>query len=114
MYTALPAAVVVVAIGDALCDDGQVVVIVDISPALQEELDHVGVSSAGRHGQNAGPHPVAAVDLRPILQEDVGNGQVTKPGEETERSKAGYRWKLLEADSSSDTEFVTTSIMFVF
>ena len=63
---ALPAAVVVVAIGDII-DHGQVVIVVNIGSTLEEELGHVGVASAGRHGQNAGAEAVSAVDLCTVL-----------------------------------------------
>ena len=84
----LPAAVVVIvataaatAYRNALGSDVQVVVVVDIGPALQEEFDHVGVASSSRHGQDAGAQAVTAVDLCPVLQQDVGDVQVPKPWE---------------------------------
>lgn len=40
----------------------------------------MSVSPSSRHGQHARPEPVAAVDVCSILQQDVSNSQVTKPG----------------------------------
>lgn len=79
-----PAAVAAIAVRDGLHSQCQVVEVVDVGPALEEQLDHVNVAPAGRHGQDAGAKPVAAVYLRPILQEEVGDSQVAKPSQKTE------------------------------
>lgn len=74
-----PAAVVVVAVGDCLCSDSQMIVVVDVGPVLQEQLDYVSVSPPGRHSKDTRPQPVSSIYLRPILQQHVGNSQVSKP-----------------------------------
>lgn len=63
-----PAAVVVVSIGDGICNHGQVIVVIDKGPVLEEQLDHVVVAPAGCHGQYTCAEPVASVDFSPVLQ----------------------------------------------
>lgn len=74
-----PAAVVVVAVGDGLCSDSQMIIVIDVGPVLQEQFDYMSVSPAGRHSQDTGSQSVASIYLSPVLQQHVGNSQVTKP-----------------------------------
>lgn len=75
-----PAAVVVVAIGDRLCGNSQVIKVIHVRTALQKQLDYMSVSPASRHGQDACSKPVAPINLCPVLQKNVGDSQVAKPG----------------------------------
>lgn len=56
------------------------IIVIDVGPALQEQLDHMSVSPTGSHGQDTRTEPVPSIDFGPILQQDVGDSKVTKPG----------------------------------
>lgn len=73
-----PAAVVVISIGDCLCGRCQMIKVVDEGVALQEKLQDVRVSPTRGHRQDTCTQPVSSVHVCPILQEDMGDGQVTK------------------------------------
>lgn len=65
------------------------IAVIHAGGALQEQLDHVRVSSSGRHGQNAGPQPVPAINVGSVLQQDVSDARVTEPG-------TRHRWRRLD------------------
>lgn len=50
----------------------------------------MGVTSTGRHSEDARSQPVPSVDLCPILQEDVSDGEVTEPGSRRETQGLEY------------------------
>lgn len=60
------------------------IVVVNVRSALQEQLHDVSVSATGRHSQDARAQPVPAIHFSSILQEDVGNCQMTEPGRRNE------------------------------
>lgn len=74
-----PAAVVVVAVGDRFCSDSQVIVVINVGPALQEQLDYMDVSPTGCHGEDTRTQSVPPINFCAVLQQDVGDGQVTEP-----------------------------------
>lgn len=59
----------------------QVVEVVHEGAVFQQEFGHVSVTAARRHGQDAGAHPVPAVDLCAVLQQDVRHVQMAEPAD---------------------------------
>lgn len=57
----------------------QVVEVVHEGAVLQQEFGQVSVTSARGHGEDAGAHPVPAVDLGAVLQQDMSHGHMTEP-----------------------------------
>ncbi len=50
---------------------------------LQQEFGHVSVPSARSHAQDAGTHPVPAVDLCAVLQQNMSHAQMTESAAQT-------------------------------